>query len=92
MCVCVCVCVGGGGGGGVRVKSDQLSRLFTYGVPIPLNTFYSFKSKNKGDIRHKYKIGKFNSNLNFYYKYLPFPNSSYLLEPSNPMANTEMRI
>ena len=22
---------------------------------------------------------------------LPFPNSSYLLEPSNPMANAEMR-
>ena len=22
---------------------------------------------------------------------LPFPNSSYLLEPSNPMANVEMR-
>ena len=32
-------------------KSDRLSQLFTYGVPIPLNTCYSSKSKNKGDIR-----------------------------------------
>ena len=32
------------------------------------------------------------ANLSFYSKIpLPFPNSSYLLEPSNPMANAEMR-
>ena len=31
-------------------------------------------------------------NLQFYSEIpLPFPNSSYLLEPSNPMANAEMR-
>ena len=31
-------------------------------------------------------------NLIFYSEIpLPFPNSSYLLEPSNPMANAEMR-
>ena len=41
-----------GGSGG---KSDQLSRLFTYGFPIPLNTFQSSKSKNKGDKRQKHK-------------------------------------
>ena len=29
----------GGGGGGSGGKSDQLSRLFAQGFPIPLNTF-----------------------------------------------------
>ena len=32
------------------------------------------------------------AHLHFYSEIpLPFPNSSYLLEPSNPMANAEMR-
>ena len=45
-----------GGSGG---KYDRLSRLFTYGFPIPLNTFSSSRSKNKGDIRGKDEIGYF---------------------------------
>ena len=42
-----------GGSGG---KYDRPSRLFTYGFPIPLNTFSSSRSKNKGDIRGKDEI------------------------------------
>ena len=41
-------------------KYDWLSRLFTYGFPIPLNTFSSSRSKNKGDVRGKDEICKFN--------------------------------
>ena len=40
-------------------KYEQLSTLFTYGFPIPLNTFSSSRSKNKGDIRGKDEIGYF---------------------------------
>ena len=45
-----------GGSGG---KTDQLFRLSIYPFLIPLNTFWSYKSNNKGDIRQKLKIGYF---------------------------------
>ena len=35
--------------GGSGSKCDQLSRLFTHGFPILLNTFCSSKSSNNGD-------------------------------------------
>ena len=49
----------GGGGGGGGGKIDQLFRLSIYVFPIPLNTFWSYKSSNKGDIRQKLKISYF---------------------------------
>ena len=45
-----------GGSGG---KTDRLFRLSIYAFPIPLNTFWSYKSNNKGDIRQKLKISYF---------------------------------
>ena len=45
-----------GGSGG---KTDHIFRLSTYAFPIPLNTFWSYKSNNKGDIRQKLKISYF---------------------------------
>ena len=45
-----------GGWGG---KTDRLLRLSTYAFPIPLNTFWSYKSNNKEDIRQKLKISYF---------------------------------
>ena len=44
-----------GGSGG---KTDRLFRLSIYAFPIPLNTFWSYKSNNKGD-KGKNKIGYF---------------------------------
>ena len=41
---------------------------------------------------HKLIIFPENTKLFYSEIPLPYPNSSYLLEPSNPMANTEMRI
>ena len=38
---------------GLGDKTDQLFRFSTYAFPIPLNTFQSYKSNNKGDIRQK---------------------------------------
>ena len=38
---------------GIRGKTDRLFRLSTYAFPIPLNTFWSYKSNDKGDIRQK---------------------------------------
>ena len=32
-------------------NTDRLFRLSTYAFPIPLNTFWRYKSNNKGDIR-----------------------------------------
>ena len=48
-----------GGEEGSGDKSDQLFRFSTYAFPIPLNTFWSYKSNDKGDIRQKLKIGYF---------------------------------
>ena len=45
-----------GGSGG---KTDGLFRLSIYAFPIPLNTFWSYKSNNKGDIRQKLQSSYF---------------------------------
>ena len=45
--------------GGLGYKTDWLFRLSTYAFPIPLNTFWSYKSNDKGDIRQKLKISYF---------------------------------
>ena len=45
--------------GGSGDKSDRLFRFSTYAFPIPLNTFWRYKSNNKGDIRQKLKISYF---------------------------------
>ena len=44
-------------------KLDRLFRLSTYGFPISLNTFRSYKSNNKGDISPKVKIGYYDPSL-----------------------------
>ena len=41
--------------GGPGGKTDQLFRLSTYAFPIPLNTFWRYKSNNKGDISQNSK-------------------------------------
>ena len=45
--------------GGLGGKTDPLFRLSIYAFPIPVNTFLSYKSNNKGDIRQKLKISYF---------------------------------
>ena len=45
--------------GGLGGKTDRLFRLSTYAFPIPLNTFWRYKSNNKGDIRQKLQSNYF---------------------------------
>ena len=40
-------------------KTDRLFRLSIYAFPIPLDTFWSYKSNNKGEKRQKLKISYF---------------------------------
>ena len=44
-------------------ESDRLFRLSTYGFPIPLNTFRSSKSNDKGDIKQNPKLATYDPSL-----------------------------
>ena len=72
-----------------RPASGNTGRLFlAFGGPVCADRLSNYPL----DRVLTYKNLIYLLNLQFYSEIpLPFPNSSYLLEPSNPMANAEMR-